>query len=304
MNIDAICAGIRARDPRLIGRAISIVEDGLPGASELLEQLDRKALEAATVIGITGPPGVGKSTLTDQIIAEYRRHEKRLGVIAIDPSSPLSGGAILGDRVRMMKHALDADVVVRSMATRGRIGGVCAAAGAAIRILASSGCDPILIETVGVGQDEIDVVRIADVTMLVLAPGLGDDIQAMKAGLVELCDVLVVNKGDLPGADALVKDLQSATHDRGCLLFETSAAKGDGITALVKGIGDRDDAARASGSRARRRERALRAEIRDWALEMIRPWVERQTELLGSAYEEPRRAAEKIVSKMTAQITV
>ena len=172
MKSEHILKELRDRNPRGIARAISLVEDNDPLADEILASLDDGLVEQATVLGITGPPGAGKSTLTDRIISKYRSQGKRVGVIAVDPSSPLSGGAILGDRIRMMGHALDQDVVVRSMATRGRLGGLCAAAGAAVRILAGSGCTVIIIETVGVGQSEMDIIRLADITALVLAPGL------------------------------------------------------------------------------------------------------------------------------------
>jgi LAO/AO transport system kinase len=193
------------------------------------------------VLGITGPPGAGKSTLTDRIISYYRSGDKRVGVIAIDPSSPISGGAILGDRIRMMGHALDQDVVVRSMATRGRLGGLCAAAGAAVRILAGSGCSVIIIETVGVGQSEMDIIRLADITALVLAPGLGDDIQAMKAGLLEVADILVVNKADCAGADTLAMDMESIAREGGTneedhtKVCKIVASEGKGIDDLVAG---------------------------------------------------------------------
>ncbi len=213
MNREDLLQGLKARDPRAISRAISLVEDGDPLSDTILGSLDESRIDDALVLGITGPPGAGKSTLTDQIIAGYRARSRRIGVIAIDPSSAISGGAFLGDRIRMMRHALDNDVIVRSMATRGRLGGLCAAAGAAVRILASSGCHPIIIETVGVGQSEMDIIRLADVTALVLAPGLGDDIQAMKAGLLEVADILVVNKADCTGAETLAMDMEAVARE-------------------------------------------------------------------------------------------
>src|SRR3972149_4618089 len=161
-EIDDILHGIRQKDPRAIGRAISIVEEGDQRAGEILQILDEEKVQTATIIGITGSPGVGKSTLVDQLISYYRRQGCRVGIVAIDPSSPVSGGAFLGDRIRMMRHAMDKDVMVRSMATRGKQGGLCAAATAAVRIMICSGCNPVIIETSGVGQTEIDVVRLAD----------------------------------------------------------------------------------------------------------------------------------------------
>jgi len=156
MMSEQILRGLRDRDPRGIARAITLVEENDPLADEILSSLDDSLVDQATVLGITGPPGAGKSTLTDRIISKYRSQGRRVGVIAVDPSSPISGGAILGDRIQMMGHSLDKDVIVRSMATRGRLGGLCAAAGAAVRILASSGCSVIIIETVGVGQSELE----------------------------------------------------------------------------------------------------------------------------------------------------
>ncbi len=268
-----IIAGILARNPRAVGRAISLVENGDPRAGEILAALEDSRVAAATILGITGPGGAGKSTLTGQLIGHYRALGRRIGVVAVDPSSPISGGALLGDRVRMMAHATDENVVVRSMATRGRIGGLCAAAGAAVRIMALAGCDPVIIETVGVGQAEIDVVRLADLTALVMAPGLGDDIQAMKAGLVELADILVVNKGDHPAAEALMLEMTPVARERGRALVRTVATEGKGIAELADTATALAAAQRASGEQARRRQRNREAEAVDWAVELLRPAI-------------------------------
>jgi len=279
MKSEYIIKGLRDRDPRGIARAISLVEENDPLADEILSSLDDSLVDQAMVLGITGPPGAGKSTLTDRVIAKYRSQGKRVGVIAVDPSSPISGGAILGDRIRMMGHALDKDVVVRSMATRGRLGGLCAAAGAAMRILAGSGCSVIIIETVGVGQSEMDIIRLADITALVLAPGLGDDIQAMKAGLLEVADILVVNKADFVGADALAMDMESVARKGGdkeedkARVCMTVASEGKGIDDLLAAIETVDASHRESGERRTRREKAYDLEVLDWALEMIKPAI-------------------------------
>ena len=195
-----------AGDPRALARAISLVEENAPAAVELLRSAYPHA-GRATVLGITGSPGAGKSSLVDRLVTRYRRDQERVGVVAVDPSSAYSGGAILGDRVRMLDHSADAGVFIRSMATRGHLGGLCRAANDAIDLMDAAGYDPVLVETVGVGQDEIDVVRTADVVAVVLVPGMGDDIQAIKAGILEIADLFVINKADRHGADRLQAEL-------------------------------------------------------------------------------------------------
>jgi LAO/AO transport system kinase len=301
MVINKLLEGLKARDPRAIGRAISLVENGDANADVILSSLDEDLVAGATILGITGPPGAGKSTLTNGIISHLRQNGKRIGIIAIDPSSPISGGAILGDRIRMMQHATDRDVVVRSMATRGRLGGLCATAGAAVRIMASSGCSTIIIETVGVGQSEMDIIRLADITLLVLAPGLGDDIQAMKAGLLEVVDLLVVNKADCKGADILAMDLEAVTRKgRGTptRVSMTVATEGKGIDELLDRIVKLDNEHRDSGERNRRRRGAHDQEVLDWCLEIMRPKLlaeitRRELPLLG----DPRLKAKKILEE-------
>ncbi|MGC4120719.1 MAG: methylmalonyl Co-A mutase-associated GTPase MeaB [Myxococcales bacterium] len=291
--VEKLLSGIRGKDPRAIARAISLVEDGDPAAEGLLAALDQSPLDRATTVGITGPGGAGKSTLTQQLIAHYRAANHRVGVVAIDPSSPISGGALLGDRVRMMHHALDPQVVIRSMATRGRIGGLCASAGAAVRIMAASGCNPVIVETVGVGQAEIDVVRLTDLTVLVLAPGLGDDIQAMKAGLVELADILVVNKSDRLDAEALAMEMEPVARERGRRLCRTCAADGRGVPELAATI---DETHCGAGQTLReRRARCRRAEVLDWALEMIRPQLSDALGDLGELRGDPRANARRLL---------
>src|SRR5210317_267931 len=274
MTIDRLLEGLKQRDPRAIGRAITLVENGDESAQAILSSLDEDLISQAIILGITGPPGAGKSTLTNGIISELRQSRKRIGIIAVDPSSPISGGAILGDRIRMMQHATDPDVVVRSMATRGRLGGLCATAGAAVRIMAGCGCSTIIIETVGVGQSEMDIIRLADITLLVLAPGLGDDIQAMKAGLLEVADLLVVNKADCAGAETLAMDLEAVVRKGSANPIQVSmtvATEGKGIVELLDRISKVDDAHRESGEREMRRSQAHDQEVLDWCLEILRP---------------------------------
>lgn len=199
---------IRSGDTRTLARTISRIDDGDPSVAEVL-----KALHADTgrahVVGVTGPPGSGKSTLVDKFVRVYRERGLSVGVLAVDPSSPFTGGAILGDRIRMQSHALDEGVYIRSLATRGHLGGLSGAVMEASRVLDAAGFDRILIETVGVGQSEVDIVRLADTVVLVSVPGLGDDIQVLKAGIMEIGDVFVVNKSDRDGADRVVREIRS-----------------------------------------------------------------------------------------------
>jgi LAO/AO transport system kinase len=267
-----------------------------------MASLDTSRIEASVVLGITGPPGAGKSTLTNQLIRQYRARSERVGIIAIDPSSPVSGGALLGDRIRMMQHAVDPGVIVRSMASRGRLGGLCGAAGAAVRIMAASGCSPIIIETVGVGQSEMDIVRLADITLLVLAPGLGDDIQAMKAGLLEVADLLIVNKADCPGAQALAMDLESTVRRNGtgqtpiCL---TAANTGDGIDDLITALETITTDYLQNGKIHTRRQQSRHQETLDWTMEYLRP---RLLTMIKTAADheqsDPQTVAKKIVEKI------
>ena len=298
-EIDDILRGIRQKDPRAIGRAISMVEEGDQRAGEILQILDEEKVQTATIIGITGSPGVGKSTLVDQLISYYRRQGLRIGIVAIDPSSPVSGGAFLGDRIRMMKHTIDQDVVIRSMATRGRLGGLCAAAGAAARIMASSGCNPVIVETVGIGQAEVDVVSLADITVLVFAPGLGDDIQAMKAGLIEMADILVVNKADCPGADALVMEIESVIQGRNCPVCRTIALETAGIEELAAVIRDMDQKKRQNGQFAQNRQKARESEVLDWAVEMMRTRLKNQLKSQSRQIKgDPRMIAQKLIEEI------
>jgi LAO/AO transport system kinase len=208
MNIEAWAEQIRAGEIRAVSRAITAIENHAPDSEALLKNLFPYT-GAAYLSGITGAPGTGKSTLVDRLAAHYRKANEKVGVIAVDPTSPYSGGAILGDRIRMQSHAGDAGIFIRSMATRGFLGGLSRATAEVALVLDAAGKKQILIETVGVGQDEIDIVRLADCVVVVLVPGLGDDIQSMKAGLMEIADIFVLNKADREGADRLEEQLHA-----------------------------------------------------------------------------------------------
>jgi LAO/AO transport system kinase len=222
-------------DPRAIARAATAIENRSPAAESLLKELFPHTGKA-TVLGITGAPGAGKSTLADQLVHEFRREGKRVGVLAVDPSSPYTGGAVLGDRIRMLSHHADPNVFIRSMATRGHLGGLAAATTDMALLLDAAGKKVVLIETVGVGQDEVEVAKLADVTIVVLVPGMGDDVQAIKAGIMEIADVFVINKADQPGADRLQREilaLQSlSTRQDGWVppIIHTVATDGRGVS--------------------------------------------------------------------------
>jgi LAO/AO transport system kinase len=230
MTAEAIVSG----DLRALARAASLVEERKAGA--LLAELAPHAGRALT-IGLTGAPGTGKSTLVDQLTGVFRAQEKRVAIVAVDPSSPFSGGAILGDRVRMMRHHGDAGVFIRSMATRGSMGGLAAATADMVRLLDAAGFDIVLVETVGVGQDEVDIARLAQVTVVVLMPGMGDDVQMIKSGLLEIADLFVINKADQPGAERLERDLHYADH--AATVLRTVATEGTGVAELAAAILER-----------------------------------------------------------------
>ena len=200
---EEICAG----NPRALARAITAVESRAPQSRDLLRQLFPHS-GRASIIGLTGAPGSGKSTLADQLAREFRRQGRSVGIVAVDPSSPFSGGAILGDRIRMQRHHADRGIYIRSMATRGALGGLAAATAEVAMLLDASGRDAVLIETVGVGQDEVDIARLADLTLVVLVPGMGDDVQSIKAGIMEIADIFVINKSDRDGAAELERNIR------------------------------------------------------------------------------------------------
>ncbi len=265
-----IAADVVAGKRRAIARAISLVEDHEPEAGDLMRALHAHT-GTAHVIGITGSPGTGKSTLTDKLIVQYREAGKRVAVIAVDPSSPFSGGAILGDRIRMQSRAMDPDIYIRSMGTRGALGGLASATGDAVKVLDAAGFDVIIVETVGVGQAEVDVIRLADTVCVVLVPGMGDDVQAVKAGVMEIADIFIINKADLDGSDkvyAEVEAMQMLGHPDTddfwwSPLLRTVAEKGTGLPEVVQAVADHAAWSHKSGEWERRRERRLWAQVRD-----------------------------------------
>jgi LAO/AO transport system kinase len=275
-DVPGLVEKARSGDARSVARLISLVEDASPLLREVMAGLAPYAGQAH-VVGLTGSPGVGKSTSTSQLVKELRAQDKRVGVLAVDPSSPFSGGALLGDRVRMQDHALDGEVYIRSMATRGHLGGLSWSTPQALRVLDAAGCDVILVETVGVGQSEVEVAAMADTTMVLLAPGMGDAIQAAKAGILEIGDLYVINKADRDGADQVRRELRSmlalAERDPDAWkpeILKTVASKGEGIVEVVAAIERHREHLAASGELERRRLRRARDEIEAIAVTALR----------------------------------
>ena len=320
LDVPLLVAQATGGDPahraRAVARLISLVEDASPALRQVMALLAPLA-HHARVIGLTGSPGVGKSTSTSALVAAYRRRDMTVGVLAVDPSSPFSGGALLGDRVRMQEHALDDAVFIRSMASRGHLGGLSWATPQALRVLSAAGCDVVLIETVGVGQAEVEVASLADSTIVLLAPGAGDGIQAAKAGILEVADLFVVNKADRDGADTVVRDLRQmlSLGDRRAddgwrvPIVKTVAAKGEGADQVVDELERHAAWLESSGQLTLRRRRRASDEVEAIALIALRARIgdlggsDALAALAGRVVAgelDPYAAADELVESVTA----
>jgi LAO/AO transport system kinase len=315
VDVPALVDAARAGAPRAVARLISLVEDAHPALREVMAALAPHTGHAH-IIGITGSPGVGKSTLTNALVGILRAQGKRVGILAVDPSSPFSGGALLGDRIRMQDHALDPDVYIRSMASRGHLGGLSWTTPQALRVLDAAGCEVVLVETVGVGQSEVEVAGLADTTLVLLAPGMGDGIQAAKAGILEIGDIFVVNKADRDGADATVRDIRHmiSLGDRSepnlwrSPVLKTVAARGDGVAEVMAAIEDHFAWMEASGTLRDRRVRRAVDEIEAIAIQALRIRIgdlrqgNRVDELAAQVVDgssDPYAAADQVVEALT-----
>jgi len=293
-----------------VARLISLVEDASPSLREVMAGL-APYTGNAQIVGVTGSPGVGKSTSTNALVKALRATGKRVGVLAVDPSSPFSGGALLGDRVRMQDHATDRDVYIRSMASRGHLGGLSWSTPQALRVLDAAGCDVVLVETVGVGQSEVEIASLADTTLVLMAPGMGDGIQAAKAGILEIGDVYVVNKADRDGADQTRRDLRSmlALAERNeeswrPPIIKTIAQTGEGVDDVVEAIDKHRAWMESVGELDRRRVRRARDEIEAIAVTALRErWgdvhahteLDKLAEAVVAGESDPYRAADQLL---------
>jgi LAO/AO transport system kinase len=312
-NVDLL-AGLTAQRPRDIARAITLIENDSDDGRKLLAELigQNSGAARAAVVGLTGAPGVGKSTTTSALVHEFRRRGLRVAVLAIDPSSPFSGGALLGDRIRMQEHSADPDVYIRSMASRGHLGGLAAATGRVLRVLDAAGFNLVLVETVGVGQSEVEIAATADTTVVLIAPGMGDAVQAAKAGLLEIGDVYAVNKADRDGADSAERELRSMiglgmrdASDWTPLVVRTVASTAMGIPDLVDAIDAHQQWLDVTGALAHRRLTRARAEILHIAVDRIEREMQQGTrgkalDLLAAKVADgkldPHQAVEQLLS--------
>ncbi len=312
MSVEKLVEGILSGKRRELARLISLIEDEDAIASEVLSRL-YKNTGHAKIIGVTGPPGSGKSTLVTRITTEYRKREQSVGIICVDPSSPFSGGALLGDRIRMQEHSLDDEVFVRSMGTRGHLGGLSRATSDAVRAVDAFGKDVILVETVGAGQSEVEVIEIAHTVIVTDVPGSGDDIQAIKAGIMEIADIFVVNKSDLPGADKKVTEINAMLDTDQKMgtwrppVILTNGRTGEGITELVDMIEEHFAYLASSGqleARGLRRSREELEQLMEYKLtrELLstlrgRPEYENAIREIALRREDPYTVAERLITE-------
>ncbi len=293
-TVQNLVRDVRAGDTRALARAITIVENRTPGWLELLKELFVFS-GGARVLGLTGQPGAGKSTLVDQLARHYRKANCTVGILAVDPSSPYTGGAILGDRIRMQEHFSDPGIYIRSMATRGALGGLARSTADAATVLDASGRNIVMIETVGVGQDEIDIVRLAGVTIVILVPGMGDDVQSIKAGIMEIADIFVINKSDRDGAERVEREIRALQSlamraDRWTPpIVKTVASEGLGIENLISAIQSYEDYLRKENLAATR---------------SIENWQQRLVDMLRDAFLEKaqQRIGAENLSRYAAEI--
>jgi LAO/AO transport system kinase len=311
-DLGALVERLRSGDGRAVGRLISLVENGAKAELREVAEALNPLTGGAMVLGLTGSPGVGKSTLASVLVSAYRAAGRKVGVLAVDPSSPFTGGALLGDRVRMQQHAGDASVYIRSMATRGHLGGLAWATPQAVRVLDAAGCEVVLVETVGVGQAEVEVAGLADTTLVVLAPGFGDAVQVAKAGILEAADIFVVNKADKDGADEVARDLRQMLHlgearPWSVPVVKTVAERRQGVDGLVERIAEHRAHLEAGGELAERRRRRAAREVEELALAELRAELgelgrgealDKLAELVATGQLGPYAAADQLLERV------
>lgn len=315
-DVAGLVARARKGEARAVARLISLVEDAAPQLREVMAALVPHT-GSAYVVGLTGAPGVGKSTSTSALVSAYRRTGARIGVLAVDPSSPFTGGALLGDRIRMQEHATDPEVFIRSMASRGHLGGLAWSTPQALRVLDAAGCEVIFVETVGVGQSEVEVAGLADTTVVLLAPGMGDAVQAAKAGILEIGDVYVVNKADREGAEAAVRELnhmlalgeRRQPGDWRPPIVKTVASRSEGVDGVVEALAKHRAWLESTGRLVQRRRRRASEEIESIAVTALRERIgdlhgDQRLDVLAARVLggelDPYAAADELVATLTA----